>query len=1322
MSACFCHVSEGETCPTAEMRALTPSRLFVCGTAGLFFFIFSLAATSGAIAETLLWTGSDGGDWFTDADWGPSRRVPGASDDVMIDTYGPVITIGTSAKARELLIGTAPGAGTLVVQGGLQTDSVFLGAVSGASGTASFIGAKWQNDGDVSIGGSGVGNLSLLHGTTASSKNVLVGGSGTGNGSLKLDNSSTLTNSDTVFVSGSSSGAGGGGNLEVLGASELYSARGVLAEDLGTTGTALVSGEDSHWTMSGDMVVGEAGVGKLTVTGGGTVISQTTTVIANLASADGSSVTVSRLGSSLQSGGSLVVGNSGAATLLVEAAGTVTSGEAIVGRHSASEATVTGDGSNWRTGDLQVGGDVADPGGAAGNGKLNVLAGGSVDSTTARLGVVAGATGAAAVDGQGSVWTVNRGDLEVGVNGTGSLAVTGGGLVDAANIIVGTNAGGTGSARVSGVGSKLQSRADLNVGLDGNGSMTVEAGGTVESRDGYVAAHGGSTSTVTVAGDGSSWAMTGTFFVGYGGGATGNVSVSAGGGIKAAKVMLGNLAGSSGTMTITGAGSNVTAYIDNGVVNSGSVDVGFEGSGSLTVTNGGSLDAYDLYAGSAAGSNGNVLVSGVGSRVAVGNLMVVGDAGNGSVEITGGASLAAPTILIAASAGSTGVLNIGAAAGQTARSAGALEARTIAFGAGNGSIVFNHSETGYILSADISGAGKVVAEAGVTTLGGNNSYSGGTTISSGTLKGTSKSFGSGGIANDAQLVVDGAGTLSNGISGTGTFEKTGDGNLVLTGNSTYTGTTAVSSGKLSVNGSLASPVSVGTGATLGGSGTIGGLTVGSGGTLAPGNSIGTLASTGSATFASGSRYEVEIDAAGNSDRLAVTGTITIDNDVSLVVTSLANQTAYSLSTRYTILTATGGITGTFSSVGENFAYLTARVARSADDGTTYLSFARASPDAGFLAAETSTANARGAANAIEALGESSPLYEAAVFLQQGETQSAFAQLAGEIHPSLAMALINRSQLTRDVILNRLRSAFEGVDARPILPVAYAEGGSNPFDIDEGSLTFWSSGFGSRGRIDGDGNGASADMKGGGVLFGVDGDLADGWRAGVAAGYGRDVISQGSPAASADVDSYYVAGYAGKTIGPASLRLGATHAFQDVETRRAVSFSTLKEYLTAGYDASTTQVFAEAAWRFDFDLTHIEPYANIAYVNTRTDAFREMGGIAAVSSGAVSHDEFYSTLGARISRDIALEGMLGRAMLDIGWRHAYGDPMMESALFYDGGSAFSVTSAAMARDVALINLGLSYNLNPSATLTFRYGAVFGAGLLDQSASAQLGVRF
>ncbi|WCK04095.1 autotransporter outer membrane beta-barrel domain-containing protein [Agrobacterium tumefaciens] len=1326
MSACFCHGSEGQSRPTAEMRGATVRRLVTSG--GAVFFTLSVFAAPNAAAETLLWTGSGGEDWSTASNWALSRRVPDTGDNVFVDSFGPAITIGTSAEANEVSIGVSIGGdGTLVVLGALETKSFYLGVADGSSGAATFSGATWKNDDDkiVSVDGSGTGVLVLSHGTTASSGTVKIGGIGTGNGSLTLDNSSSLTSSDTVsvgFGSGSSSGSGGAGSLNVLAGSKLDSVRGVVAEDEDTTGTAIVSGQGSRWTTSGEMVVGDAGVGTLTITGGGTVISQTTTLIANLESADGSAVTVSRLGSSLQSRDTLMVGNGGAATLLVEAAGSVDSGNAVIGRHSVSSATVTGNGSNWKTGDLQIGGDTSDPSGTAGNGRLNIAAGGTVQTTAAQLGAVAGATGAAVVDGQGSAWTVGSGDLDIGAKGAGSLAITGGGLIDARNIVLATNAGSSGSVRVSGADSTLRSGGGLTVGRGGNGALVVEAGGTVESNNSVVAALSGSSSSVTITGDGSSWKVTGTLIAGYQNTSSADVTVSAGGDIRAGQMMLGDLAGSSGTMTITGAGSNVTAYVDRGLGTSGRLTVGQSGSGDLTVTNGASLDAYQLYVGSSAGSDGTVFVSGAGSRASVSDMLVIGAAGSGSVEVTGGAAFAAPTIVIASAAGSTGVLNIGAAAAQTARSAGAVDARTISFGAGNGRIVFNHSETAYLLAADISGAGSVVAQKGITRLSGNNSYSGGTTISGGTLQGTARSFGAGDIANNARLVVDGAGTFSNVMNGNGSFEKTGEGNLVLTADSTYSRPTAVSAGKLSVNGSLASVVSVAGGATLGGSGTIGGLMVGSRGTLAPGNSIGTLTSTGNATFASGSTYAFEIDANGNSDRLAVTGTITIDNDVNLVVTLLTNHSAFSLKTRYSILSATGGVTGTFSNIDENFAYLTAGVTKSADGGVTYLSFSPASMGAGFLTASTSTANARAAANAVEALAESAPLYEAAVFLQQGETQSAFSQLAGEIHPSLAMALINRSGQTRDVILNRLRSAFEGVDARPILPVAYAEGGQNPLAFDEGALTFWSSVFGSRGRIDSDGNGSSADMRGGGVLFGLDGELSDGWRAGVAAGYGHDDINQTALVASADVDSYYLATYAGTTIGPASLRLGAIHAFQDAETRRSISFSTLEESLSASYGGSTSQVFAEAAWRFDFDLTHIEPYANIAYVNTRTDGFREKGGIGAVSAGSVRYDQLYTTLGARITRDIALEGMLGRAMFDLAWRHNYGDAAVGSSLFYEGGGAFSVASTSSPRDAAILNLGLSYDLTPSATLTFRYGAVFGAGVLDQSAAAELGVRF
>ncbi|EGP54797.1 hypothetical protein Agau_L300539 [Agrobacterium tumefaciens F2] len=1313
MSGWFCRVSEGKNPHKSGVKAMAVSLSSSAGSTSLFALIFSAALTSSAAAETILWLGSPTGDWFSASNWYGYLRVPGTNDTANINSAGPTIAAGTSTDIYGLSLGINS-EGTMSVNGHLSTVYGSFGEAVGATGKLNFSGGTWTNTSHIFVGGSGIGELYLSGSSATSSGHIYVGKDGTGYGTVKLDNSSRFENSGTVFV-----GNYGFGSLEVLGASVFETGGLLVGNGVGSIGTVAVEGARSSLTASQDMVVGGAGIGSLTITAGGAVTSKANTVIGNLSSGG---LSIDGAGSRLETQGTLIVGNEGSATMSVGTAAIVTSGTVIIGRHSSGVVEVTGGDTRWTTGNLQIGGDAAaNTAGGIGRGTLNVTTGGKMESVSARLGNSAGATGDVTVDGAGSVWTVGGGNLDVGVDGTGSVTVTGGGLVGSTDTVLGVNAGGSGSISISGSGSALRNSGDLYVGSAGQASLQIAASGSVSSNTGYVATLSGSRSSVTVAGGGSKWTIANALVIGYQNDAQGEVAVDAGGGIQAKQVTLGELAGSSGKLAIDGTGSNVAVEVENSLASSGSMTVGRYGSGYVTVQGGASLEANRLFLGTEAGSDGTLQVSGAGSKVEVATTLVIGGSGAGVVEVTGGASLAAATIFIASSGGSTGVLNIGAATGQMARSAGELEAEAIAFGSGNGSIVLNHSESNYELSANISGAGRIDAENGITTLSGNNSYSGGTTISAGTLKGTATSFGSGGIANNASLVVDGAGTLSNAISGSGSLEKTGNGNLILTGDSSYTGTTEVSSGKLSVNGSLASVISVADGATLGGSGTIGGATVRSGGTLAPGNSIGTLTSMGNVTFADASTYAVEIDSFGNSDRLAVTGTVTIANDVNLVITPSTGSLNFAFGAKYLILTATGGVTGAFSDVVGNLDYLKTAVTKSTDNNTVYLLMKRQSFGPGSFAASTSTVNARSAANAVEAAGEGSALYDAAFYLQLDEMQSAFSQLAGELHPSLAMALINRSQLTRDVILGRLRSAFGGVDGRPILPAAGVAAASDPLNIDEG-LTFWSNGFGSRGRIDRDGNGTSADMKGGGVLFGLDGDWGEGWRAGVAAGYGRDAIEQKSLSASADVDSYYVSAYAGGAIGPASLRLGAIHAFQDVETRRAISFSTLKENLTAGYDASTTQVFAEAAWRFDLDITRIEPYANISYVNTRTDAFSEKGGIAAVSSGSASRDQLYTTLGTRISRDIAFEGTFGQAMFDIGWRHAYGDSSLESALFYVGGGAFTVASTATSRDVALLNLGLRYDLNPSATLTFRYGAVFGADLLDQTASAELGVRF
>lgn len=95
-------------------------------------------------------------------------------------------------------------------------------------------------------------------------------------------------------------------------------------------------------------------------------------------------------------------------------------------------------------------------------------------------------------------------------------------------------------------------------------------------------------------------------------------------------------------------------------------------------------------------------------------------------------------------------------------------------------------------------------------------------------------------------------------TGTLGITKQGTGTWILAGNNTYTGTTTVSAGTLLIDGSIAnSTVSV-AGGILGGSGTIGGVvTISSTGTLSPGSSPGTLTINNNLNMLNGSTYIFE---------------------------------------------------------------------------------------------------------------------------------------------------------------------------------------------------------------------------------------------------------------------------------------------------------------------------------------------------------------------------------------------------------------------------------------------------------------------------------
>ncbi|ECF5602874.1 fibronectin-binding autotransporter adhesin ShdA [Salmonella enterica] len=104
------------------------------------------------------------------------------------------------------------------------------------------------------------------------------------------------------------------------------------------------------------------------------------------------------------------------------------------------------------------------------------------------------------------------------------------------------------------------------------------------------------------------------------------------------------------------------------------------------------------------------------------------------------------------------------------------------------------------LENTLSGSGSLVKTGtGELTLSGDNTYSGGTTITGGTLTADhADSLGSGDIDNSGVLKV-GEGDLENTLSGSGSLVKTGTGELTLSGDNTYSGGTTIIGGTLTAD-------------------------------------------------------------------------------------------------------------------------------------------------------------------------------------------------------------------------------------------------------------------------------------------------------------------------------------------------------------------------------------------------------------------------------------------------------------------------------------------------------------------------------------------
>jgi fibronectin-binding autotransporter adhesin len=831
-------------------------------------------------------------------------------------------------------------------------------------------------------------------------------------------------------------------------------------------------------------------------------------------------------------------------------------------------------------------------------------------------------------------------------------------------------------------------------------------------------------------------------------GGTSQVTLNGGGSLSLQQalqggVTIGSLAGSgtvlgSSRLETLGVGSNnlSTTFSGRIIDNGASVSLAKVGTGTLT------LAGANTYSGATTISGGTLALS-----------------GNGTIASSSQVNLS--------NSGTTFDIS-GTTAGASITTLNGVSGSMVALGAQT--LTITDGSTTY--AGEIQGSGGLTLAGGTQTLAGANSYTGATVVNAGALQaGAANTFaplsaftiGSGatlglngfdqtiGSLSGAGGVTLGSATLTTGndntnttfsglISGSGGLAKVGSGTFALTGANSYAGGTIVSAGTLVVDGSIAnSMASVLSGATLGGKGMIGGLVANSGSTIAPGlaTPFSTLSVAGNASFAAGSTYLVNVSANGQNDKLAVGGAATLSGGT---VDVLAGSGSFTPATRFTLLSASGGVSGMFaqlvtsSNLSQAYAFLTPSLLYDAND--VFLGFKQTTN----FTSVAVTPNQAATAAAVQALGLGNPIFNAVVGQSFTGARQAFDALSGEVHASAVTAAFEDSRLPRETILDRLSQPFTGptlgstmaayaanlpTKARPMAPPP-----------DPQTLSFWGQAFGDFGHSGTDGNAASLSRSTDGFVIGGDasviGAAGGDWRFGAAGGYTSDNISVADRSSSGTFQSAFAAVYGGASFGVLQLRSGAIYGVNTTATSRQIIFPGFGENATSSYGGSTTQVFGEAGYRIglmnfnwaglSFNRAMLEPFLGAAGIHLHQDGFTEAGGIAALNGFEQGYDLATTTLGLR--GETTLGGpmpLTARALL--GWRRAYGDVLPTALMAFQGGTQpFTIAGVPIDRDAFVTEVGFDYAANSALTLGVAYSGQYGEHASDSAVKGRIDLRF
>jgi outer membrane autotransporter protein len=524
----------------------------------------------------------------------------------------------------------------------------------------------------------------------------------------------------------------------------------------------------------------------------------------------------------------------------------------------------------------------------------------------------------------------------------------------------------------------------------------------------------------------------------------------------------------------------------------------------------------------------------------------------------------------------------------------------------------------------------------------------------------------------------------------------------------------VNAGTLTVLGSLTSSLTLASGATLTGTGTFGGISAAAGSIVAPGNPFGTLTVNGTYTHSDGAIFRVHADASGASSRLSVNGAATLAGGT---VDVLAEGGSYAPATRYTILNASAGVGGMFSSVTSNLAFLTPTLEY--DPTNVFLTLARNDIE---FATVASTPNQRQVSNALDqataanAVGDMATVIGAVTALSASQARSAYESMDGLMHTLLpTIGISDVSQFNR-ATTSRLRARSDGAVGTGLAwsgiklasapspqsdaPVLFASTGAARGASDGASRNVWLSGYGLDGDLDGDASSGVYDYRISGLIIGVDTDIDRRWTAGLSAAYSDWRVRNDGRGDRSDVNAYRIGAYGRFTDGPIRVDGVVGYANIEYETDRRIVFGTINRTAHADYSGDQFTAHLVGRYRVEHRSYGIEPFAALQYARESQDDFVEAG--ADSINLAVATRTLKSTrgmIGARVDRAFETAGGKGLVEVRAGYSREFsGVPRINATFVGDPTrTGLGIFAENFDRDSWLAGAGVSFSPKKNLTL-------------------------